>query len=103
MAQLDQRQAVFGSVLHDGRPGAQRPELGRRVAQHINTDIGTPQLMKAGQTIAAYRRPRTSFKKSPGVSGRSGRPALSTRSVRKAGRSKVTSKAQLAARAAAST
>jgi len=50
---LQERDAALGSVLHDGRPGAQRLELGRRVAQHINTDIGVPQLMNAGQTILA--------------------------------------------------
>lgn len=31
----------------------QRLELGQRVAQHIDTDIGVPQLMNAGQTIPA--------------------------------------------------
>ena len=51
MAQLDQRQAVFGGFPHHGRLGAQRLELSRRVAQHIDANIGVPQLIEGGQPL----------------------------------------------------
>lgn len=42
--ELDQCQAVFGGVLHDGRLGAQRLELGRGVAHEVVGHAALPQL-----------------------------------------------------------